>query len=789
MGAPAAPAAAAERESLEREERPLSPMGPPAGGPAGGNDPARAGAHNEPAPDERDRWAGRWSFIMAAVGSAVGLGNFWRFPYLVHKYGGGPFLIPYWVCLFVVGIPMLLLELSLGQKMQAGDIRAFGRIHPKLRGVGLASVFGSFMVVIYYTSIIAWSAVYFVESFMDPVPWAPWGANYSGNAIQINKTAPCMDKASYHFYHETLQLMDQKCNFVDQEMSGGRDIAGPVFGALVFTWVVVGASVFLGPRSASRVIWVSVPLPFVLSAVLFFRAVTLEGAEDGIRSYVGKWDWGAFEQPQLWVDAMSQIFFTLSVCFGVMTSYGSYRPVNTPVVLNAFIVALVNCIFSFFCGFIVFGTLGHMSWRESGNCRAGCHADPVISILPDNFTACIAACQEDNAVEKIAKSSIGLSFIVIPTVLETMGGAGNFFAVVTFAMLFTLGWDSAFSMVEAVTTVMLDAPVCGINLRDRLNGICSSSVFWAKDGATTIVTAVVCAVGICFGLLFTSEVGLYWLDITDHYISNYTLLIDGILQACAVGWVWGVPAMLKSVGKDSTKWFVGSYFLGGIAMASLTTGLAVELAPCKGPSCKGPEAGVGGELAIGFAALLLVIVPGWLMSFLTSRMTVGRWWRAVVFAGADELMDYADGCSPDSEGRPLGQGQGARDFFGAIHRVWWSFMIKYVSPILLTMFFIIGFKVDVDKRYGGYQQWMQNVLWIVVAISICIFLVFVFLPGDYPRDIVEHAHVEPAALPAVIGRRCSVAADPAGDKAPAPAPSQEQPAARGAQQSQQVHLP
>ena len=113
----------------------------------------------------RARWLNRTTFILAMVGYCVGLGNFWRFPYLCYKHGGALFFVPYLIFLFTLGIPVTFMELALGQKFQRGDIGVFRGIHPRLAGVGLASAIASFLIVTYYNIIIAWSAIYLVASF------------------------------------------------------------------------------------------------------------------------------------------------------------------------------------------------------------------------------------------------------------------------------------------------------------------------------------------------------------------------------------------------------------------------------------------------------------------------------------------------------------------------------------------------------------------------------------------------------------------------------------------------
>ena len=121
--------------------------------------------------EERESWSGRVTFWLAAVGSAVGLGNLWRFPWQCAKWGGGAFIFAYFVALITLGMPLLTQELVLGQKHRSGDIEAFGRMNWRLRGIGLASVIGGFGIVTYYMMIIGLSTVFFFESFIVPLPY------------------------------------------------------------------------------------------------------------------------------------------------------------------------------------------------------------------------------------------------------------------------------------------------------------------------------------------------------------------------------------------------------------------------------------------------------------------------------------------------------------------------------------------------------------------------------------------------------------------------------------------
>jgi SNF family Na+-dependent transporter len=124
-------------------------------------------------PRVRQTWASRASFILACLGYAIGLGNFWRFPYLMFKHGGAVFLIPYFLSLIFLGIPMTVLELTIGQMFQRGDIGVFRGIHPRLAGIGITSIWSGFVLLVYYVIIIAWAMVYMWQSIVSsPIPWS-----------------------------------------------------------------------------------------------------------------------------------------------------------------------------------------------------------------------------------------------------------------------------------------------------------------------------------------------------------------------------------------------------------------------------------------------------------------------------------------------------------------------------------------------------------------------------------------------------------------------------------------
>jgi len=143
----------------------------------------------EVAAPTRQRWSSPFEFLVTCVGYAVGLGNFWRFPYLCYKHGGGAFLVPYSIVLVVIGMPLFLLELGVGQKFQVGPLQAWRKIHPSLAGIGMTGVLVTFFVALYYNIIVAWTLWYLFHSFASPLPWA---ADQGGaNAFWEESTLRC----------------------------------------------------------------------------------------------------------------------------------------------------------------------------------------------------------------------------------------------------------------------------------------------------------------------------------------------------------------------------------------------------------------------------------------------------------------------------------------------------------------------------------------------------------------------------------------------------------------------
>lgn len=407
--------------------------------------------------DNRDRWQSRTSFIMAAIGSAVGLGNVWRFPYVAYQSGGGAFLIPYFTALFTAGIPMLILEMGLGQQMQRAAPGAFGSIRKRMQWFGWWASGLSAGIVIYYSTILSWSWVYLYHSF-----GLAWG-----------------NRAEGFFMQEVLR-----------RSSGPGEIGAPIWYLAVgmaLTWLVIYLILRKGVRNVGKVVLVTVPLPTFLIAVLLIRGLTLPGAVEGIRYYLTP-DFSKLADPGIWLRAYGQIFFSLSLASGVMIAYGSYLGRKAEVTNSALITGLANCGTSFFAGFAVFSMLGYLA-RVQG--------------LP---------------VPDVTASGTGLVFVAYPTAIIKLPALNHVFGIIFFLTLLTLGIDSAFALQEAFTTGFHDK--------------------WGISQEKLALGFVLVAFPV--SLIFTTPGGFYWFDIVDKYICDFGLVVAGLVQCIAVGYLYNV---------------------------------------------------------------------------------------------------------------------------------------------------------------------------------------------------------------------------------------------------------
>jgi NSS family neurotransmitter:Na+ symporter len=257
-------------------------------------------------------------------------------------------------------------------------------------------------------------------------------------------------------------------------------------------------AIFKGTKVVSKIVVWTVPLPVAIIIAFVVRGLTLDGAMDGVAFYL-KPEWSKLLEPRVWLAAYSQVFFSLTLAFGVMPAYASYLPKHSDISANALWVTALDAAISFVAGFAVFTVLGFL------------------------------AMQEGVAVSDVATSGPGLAFVTYPTAIGLMPVLPRVFGFLFFLTLITLAIDSAFSLVEGA--------VAGFH--DYLP---------FKRETITFATCLAALLG---GLLFCTDAGLYWLAIVDHHINNFGLTIFGLFECIAIGWIVGAEKMRGFINESS----------------------------------------------------------------------------------------------------------------------------------------------------------------------------------------------------------------------------------------------
>ncbi|KAK9514745.1 hypothetical protein VZT92_025437 [Zoarces viviparus] len=482
---------------------------------------------------ERETWTRQMDFIMSCVGFAVGLGNVWRFPYLCYKNGGGVFLIPYLLIVFIGGIPVFFLEIALGQFMKQGGVSAWN-IAPLFKGLGLASMVIVFFCNTYYIMILVWGLYFLFHSFTNQLPWAtcghPWNtpnctqdfrrACYnrsfaSSSPANLLSSTPPLNLSSIQLLlngscPEAEGMRSPVIEFWERKvlrLSGGLhepgDISYEMVLCLIITWIIVYFCMWKGVKSTGKVVYFTALFPYLVLVVLLAHGVTLPGALDGIVYYL-KPDWSKLGEAQVWIDAGTQIFFSYAIGLGALTALGSYNRFHNNCYQDAFLLAMINSGTSFFAGFVVFSVLGFM------------------------------AAEQGVDISKVAESGPGLAFIAYPKAVTLMPLA-PLWAALFFFMLLILGLDSQFVGVEGLITGIMDMlpPKSALGTLRR-----------------EVVAAICCFICFLIDISMVTEGGMYVFQLFDYYsASGITLLWQAFWECVVIAWVYGADRFMDDVAR------------------------------------------------------------------------------------------------------------------------------------------------------------------------------------------------------------------------------------------------
>ncbi|KAL8840777.1 MAG: hypothetical protein Q9176_003623 [Flavoplaca citrina] len=358
--------------------------------------------------DGRDQWPSRTAFLLASLGGAVGQGNIIRYPSQVFNNVGLQWFVPYLMAIFLLAIPTLILEVAIGQAYRGGAVAAYNNMNRRLRGVGLASIMVSSVVVVYFVIILVWIMTYLRHSFTSPLPWE--------------------GRTEEFYYTQVLRQVDPTPgvigpNGVESFFDyNGMGLVGEAVGWSAFIWFCVYLCMFNGVGITGRAAYFTMALPIFMTIILLGRCCSLENAGRGIRLYFATWDSSSIASGQLWQTATGQVFFSTGVGFGYYIAYASYNSKWANAVQDATIIVCSNCLFETIAAFAVFGVVGYLDINPSNTPRLG---------------------------------AFEIGFLTYPAAIAAMPGA-NFWAVLFFLTLMLLGISSTYPMLDVIVTAIMD---------------------------------------------------------------------------------------------------------------------------------------------------------------------------------------------------------------------------------------------------------------------------------------------------------------------------------------------
>ncbi|KAL1476814.1 hypothetical protein MTO96_036223, partial [Rhipicephalus appendiculatus] len=424
--------------------------------------------HDESSPTiERGQWGSKAEFILSCIGLSVGIGNIWRFPFLAYQNGGGAFLLPYVILMLLVGKPMYFMEVAVGQFTSLGPMSMW-RCLPIAKGVGAAMVVVSLIVAVYYNVILAYTVFYMAQSFRSVLPWQDcfewWGADPETCYVRTSNVERCVSVEG-NLVREYMNITNvtngvlivannmtavvptdvftsryDNCTNATQTASqqfweryvlnitSGIDDLGVIRWdltlCLLASWVVVFLCLMKGVKSTGKVVYFTATFPYLVLIILLVKGVTLPGAVEGIKYFIIP-EWHRLLEIDIWRAAAEQLFYSLGISWGGIIMFGSYNKFSNPVHRDALFVSSMDFITSIIGGIVIFSVLGNMSTELGID------------------------------IKDVAKAGQGLAFVAYPEALSRLV-VPQLWSFLFFFMLFLLGLDSEFALLETFLTAFYD---------------------------------------------------------------------------------------------------------------------------------------------------------------------------------------------------------------------------------------------------------------------------------------------------------------------------------------------
>ncbi|XP_074682280.1 sodium- and chloride-dependent GABA transporter 2 isoform X6 [Strix aluco] len=403
---------------------------------------------------ERGQWNNKLEYVLSVAGEIIGLGNVWRFPYLCYKNGGGAFFIPYLIFLFTCGIPVFFLETALGQYTSQGGVTAWRRICPL----------------------------------------------FEGNCMELQKANSTLNVTNENATSPVIEFWERRVLKISDGIQHLGSLRWELALCLLLAWIICYFCIWKGVKSTGKVVYFTATFPYLMLVVLLIRGVSLPGASQGILFYLYP-DLSRLGDPQVWMDAGTQIFFSYAICLGCLTALGSYNKYHNNCYRDCVALCFLNSGTSFVAGFAIFSILGFMAGEQG---------------VP---------------IAEVAESGPGLAFIAYPRAV-VMLPFSPLWACFFFLMVVLLGLDSQFVCVESLVTALVDM---------------YPTIFRKKNRRETLIL-LVSILSYLVGLVMLTEGGMYVFQLFDYYAaSGMCLLFVAIFETLCIAWVYGAERFYDNI--------------------------------------------------------------------------------------------------------------------------------------------------------------------------------------------------------------------------------------------------
>lgn len=456
--------------------------------------------------DDRGNWTNGTEFLLSCISISIGLGNIWRFPNLAYENGGGAFLIPYFVVVFLVSKPLYYMELAFGQFTSKGPSRSWSCV-PGFKGIGMAQMVSTYFLTVFINYIMAISLFYIFASLRADLPWKwcdpEWANNETcytrgissedgnwnitnsstSNATTISRDGRYLSSAPEQYFN----------NYVIKD-SGSLEAISSIDWRMVLclllSWVIVAVSTLKGIKSVGKVVYVTASYPYVVLIALLILALTMDGATDGIKYFFIP-EWKDLYDVKVWYKACEQSFFSLNTGFGHLIMYASYNNFRHNIHRDAMIITVADTLTSVLAGCVVFAILGTLAFDLKTDVK-----------------------------DVVKDSGLRLAFVVYPEALARIKFIPQLWSILFFVMLYMLGLGSAVGHVEAIATTLKD----------------EFSTLRSRKALISLGICFLCFLG---GLPLTTDAGQYIMPLIDGYGVGAAVFLYAIFELVGVMWIYG----------------------------------------------------------------------------------------------------------------------------------------------------------------------------------------------------------------------------------------------------------